>query len=118
MIAWKPVSRLSTARTRALLARVEILDPHLEQLIDAARGGTPRREGTRGISRESKLRFDPVFIALLRRGLFPDEGTLLDLGCGQGLLLSLLLAAREPARGRPLAAGLARAAAAPRAARD
>jgi SAM-dependent methyltransferase len=42
-----------------------------------------------------KLRFDPVFIALLRRGLFPDEGTLLDLGCGQGLLLSLLLAARD-----------------------
>jgi trans-aconitate methyltransferase len=42
-----------------------------------------------------KLRFDPVFIALLRRGLFPDEGSLLDLGCGQGLLLSLLLAARD-----------------------
>jgi SAM-dependent methyltransferase len=36
-----------------------------------------------------------VFIALLRRGLFPDEGSLLDLGCGQGLLLSLLIAARD-----------------------
>lgn len=36
-----------------------------------------------------------MFAALLRRGLFPDEGNLLDLGCGQGLLLSLLLAARD-----------------------
>lgn len=34
-------------------------------------------------------------MALLRRGLFPDEGSLLDIGCGQGLLLSLLLAARD-----------------------
>lgn len=36
-----------------------------------------------------------MFVALLRRGLLPDEGTLLDLGCGQGLLLSLLRAAKE-----------------------
>lgn len=36
-----------------------------------------------------------MFLALLRRGLLPDEGSLLDLGCGQGLLLSLLLAAKE-----------------------
>jgi SAM-dependent methyltransferase len=44
---------------------------------------------------KGKLRYDPVFVALLRRGLLPDEGRLLDLGCGQGLLLSLLLAARR-----------------------
>ncbi len=43
----------------------------------------------------SKLRFDPVYLALLRHGLLPHEGTLLDLGCGQGLLLSLLRAAKE-----------------------
>ena len=36
-----------------------------------------------------------MFLALLRRGLLPDEGILLDLGCGQGLLLSLLLAAQD-----------------------
>jgi len=36
-----------------------------------------------------------VFLALLRRGLLPDAGSLLDAGCGQGVLLSLLLAARE-----------------------
>lgn len=42
-----------------------------------------------------KLRHDPVFFSLLRRGLLPDRGRLLDLGCGQGLLLSLLRAAQE-----------------------
>jgi SAM-dependent methyltransferase len=36
-----------------------------------------------------------VYLALLRHGLLPNEGTLLDLGCGQGLLLSLLRAAKE-----------------------
>jgi SAM-dependent methyltransferase len=40
-----------------------------------------------------KLRFDPVYFNLLRQGLFPNEGTLLDLGCGQGLLLALMVAA-------------------------
>ena len=42
-----------------------------------------------------KLRLDPVFSALLMRGCLPDRGTLLDLGCGQGLLLALLVAARD-----------------------
>jgi SAM-dependent methyltransferase len=42
-----------------------------------------------------KLRFDPVFFALLMRGCLPDRGALLDLGCGQGLLLALLVAARD-----------------------
>jgi len=43
----------------------------------------------------NKLRFDPVFSALLQRGCLPDRGALLDLGCGQGLLLALLVAARD-----------------------
>jgi SAM-dependent methyltransferase len=42
-----------------------------------------------------KLRHDPVFLALLRLGILPDRGSLVDLGCGQGLLLSLLTAAKE-----------------------
>lgn len=42
-----------------------------------------------------KLRGDPIFVALLREGLLPDEGELLDLGCGQGLLMALLLASRQ-----------------------
>ncbi|HWM94266.1 MAG TPA: DUF2062 domain-containing protein [Thermoanaerobaculia bacterium] len=42
-----------------------------------------------------KLRHDPVYLQLLRRGLLPPEGRLLDLGCGRGILLALLVTARE-----------------------
>lgn len=42
-----------------------------------------------------KLRHDPVFLALLRRGAFPDGARVLDLGCGQGVLFALLVAARR-----------------------
>jgi SAM-dependent methyltransferase len=45
-----------------------------------------------------KLRHDPVYFSLLRRGLLPDRGSLLDLGCGQGVLLSLIRAAKEQYR--------------------
>lgn len=48
----------------------------------------------------SKFRWDPVYFALLRSGVLPDAGTLVDLGCGQGILLALLEAAkRQHARG-------------------
>lgn len=42
-----------------------------------------------------KLGGDPVFLALLERGLLPDRARILDLGCGQGLLAAWLLAARQ-----------------------
>jgi len=45
-----------------------------------------------------KLRYDPVFRALLKRGLLPDEGVLLDLGCGLGALPALLHEARSQYR--------------------
>jgi SAM-dependent methyltransferase len=41
-----------------------------------------------------KVRGDPAFHALLERGLIRN-GTLLDIGCGQGLLAAWLLAARQ-----------------------
>lgn len=37
-----------------------------------------------------KLRHDPLYFRLLREGLIPDEARVLDLGCGQGILLALL----------------------------
>lgn len=40
-----------------------------------------------------KLRSDPVFCALLERGLLLGRGHILDLGCGQGLLAAWLKAA-------------------------
>ena len=44
-----------------------------------------------------KLRWDPVFIHLLSRGLIAPRTCVLDIGCGQGLLASLLAAASRAA---------------------
>ncbi|HEY0666095.1 MAG TPA: class I SAM-dependent methyltransferase [Gallionella sp.] len=42
-----------------------------------------------------KLRMDPVFEAMLKRGLVPDGGLLLDIGCGLGALPAMYMAAQE-----------------------
>ena len=44
-----------------------------------------------------KLSMDPVFRHLLRAGLVPPGARVVDIGCGQGLLASLLLAAGRAA---------------------
>lgn len=54
----------------------------------------------------SKLRRDPVYRAVLEGGLLPDEGTLLDLGCGGGLLLALVATARRPGVPAPRLVGV------------
>ncbi len=46
----------------------------------------------------NKIRFDPVFFAILKSGLIQDHARLLDLGCGQGLLLTLLSTAQSQYR--------------------
>jgi len=71
------------------------MDPQVKLLFDAATrpyqgAGTYALRFARG-----KLCHDPVFFFLLRRGLLPDRGSLLDLGCGRGILLSLLQAAKN-----------------------
>jgi SAM-dependent methyltransferase len=45
-----------------------------------------------------KLRWDPVFRHLLSHGLIAPGSRVLDIGCGQGLLASLLDAAEDEAR--------------------
>ena len=42
-----------------------------------------------------KVRIDPAFATILKEGLIADGANVLDLGCGQGLLASSLLAARK-----------------------
>ncbi len=46
----------------------------------------------------NKIRYDPVFFAILKSGLIQDHARLLDLGCGQGLLLTLLSTAESQYR--------------------
>ena len=45
-----------------------------------------------------KLRWDPVFGHLLARGMIAPRARVLDIGCGQGLLASLVAAAAVAAR--------------------
>jgi uncharacterized protein (DUF2062 family)/2-polyprenyl-3-methyl-5-hydroxy-6-metoxy-1,4-benzoquinol methylase len=42
-----------------------------------------------------KLRWDPMYRGLLEIGLLPRPGRLVDLGCGRGILLSLLAAVAD-----------------------
>ena len=42
-----------------------------------------------------KLRYDPLYFNLLSRSFLPPKGLLLDLGCGRGIVFSLLLAASD-----------------------
>jgi uncharacterized protein (DUF2062 family) len=42
-----------------------------------------------------KLRGDPVYVEVMRSGTLPESGTIVDLGCGQGLMLSLIVSARD-----------------------
>jgi uncharacterized protein (DUF2062 family)/SAM-dependent methyltransferase len=46
----------------------------------------------------AKLRGDPVYRAVLSSGWLPSAGVLLDVGCGQGLLLALIAQAADDAR--------------------
>ena len=58
-----------------------------------------------------KLRWDPVFGHLLAHGLIAPRTRVLDIGCGQGLLASLLRAAGARGAPGPLAERLGRGAA-------
>lgn len=59
----------------------------------AARFYAPAGRGARHFA-HGKLRRDPAFAAILAQGLVPDGARLVDLGCGQGVLAALLVAAR------------------------
>ena len=77
------------------LAKRRQANPEMEALLEEAsfpylEPGMLNWEFVRG-----KLRHDPLYFNLLRRGFLPPEGRLLDLGCGRGILFSLLLAARS-----------------------
>jgi len=69
-------------------------DPVIASLVDAA--SDPYRAAGRFAWHfaRGKLKGDPAFAAILKRGLLGNSARILDLGCGQGLLASWLLAAQ------------------------
>jgi SAM-dependent methyltransferase len=75
-------------------------DRALERIVAAAAQAYAPAGRTALHFARGKLRHDPVFRAILARGLVPDGARLVDLGCGQGVLEVFLVAARaEHARG-------------------
>lgn len=81
-----------------LLARGRKADP-FNILREAAaepylKAGVMHWEFVRG-----KLRHDPMYRGLLETGLLPRRGRLVDLGCGRGILIALLVAVADAAEG-------------------
>lgn len=70
-------------------------DERADQLIGAAAERyLPLGIGAWELAR-SKMRMDPVYTTILADGRLPDAGTIVDVGCGQGLMLALIATARQ-----------------------
>jgi len=67
-------------------------------LYSLLREETSRRYQDAGIAHwefvRGKLKFDPMYRAIMASGLLPSSGRLIDLGCGRGILLALIRTAR------------------------
>jgi trans-aconitate methyltransferase len=78
-----------------VLRRAQVRHPKLRLLIETTdrpylESGMHHWEFVR-----AKLRWDPVFVYLAASGVLPDSGRLVDVGCGRGILLSLIRSAEE-----------------------
>jgi uncharacterized protein (DUF2062 family) len=73
-------------------------EPGTAALVDAAASRYLTIGCTAWEFARAKLRMDPVYLQVLRDGRLPSAGVLMDLGCGQGLMLSLIAAGKEQFR--------------------
>ena len=69
-------------------------DPFFRALAREAASAYPRSERFARHFAFGKLTRDPAFAHVLRAGLVADGARVLDIGCGQGVLCSLLLASQ------------------------
>ena len=72
-------------------------DASFAALVDATAGRYQAAGRSHQGFARGKLRYDPVFRALLHAAWWPQTGRLVDVGCGRGLLLALLDTARRRA---------------------
>jgi SAM-dependent methyltransferase len=82
------------AGTFAAVARAPRLPPHLDAAFTAAADRYFEHSITGWEFARGKLRRDPVYRAVLE-GRLPGGATLVDIGCGQGLVLATLIEARR-----------------------
>jgi uncharacterized protein (DUF2062 family) len=86
---------ITAATTTYALVRRYGTEPIVSRLFGAAADRYVESGVFAWESANGKLRLDPVYREVLREGMLPDEGVLVDLGCGRGLMLSLLASARD-----------------------
>ena len=90
------LAAIGAAATYALL-RSSAKDAAFMELVRRASDRYMKTSITAWEFARGKLRGDPVYRAALLGGLLPSGGTLVDVGCGQGLMLALLAEARVDA---------------------
>ena len=84
---------LAAAVTYAMVRR-QSLHPTLARLIENAAARYLPTGFASWEMASGKLSGDPVYLGVLRSGILPAHGTVVDCGCGRGLMLALLAEAR------------------------
>ena len=77
------------------LLEVRTKDSGEKGVLDEAAGRFFRAGIGPWIFASGKLRIDPIYVEILRQGLLPRSGRILDLGCGQAITLSAIRSAQD-----------------------
>jgi len=87
-----------TGTALGLIAYIISARWRVSSVVDQLREATSHRYIESGLFNwefvHGKLKHDPMYIEILRSGILPRQGVVLDLGCGRGILLALIETAR------------------------